>query len=338
MRLNQILTESQKAKIRKRSYMRNLWLIVHAWSVIALTMTAFALAPHWAIAVAFYPFAVALIGTRQLGLAVLMHDAAHGTIHPNRYINDWISDLFFAWPVIARTDSYRRYHLKHHARTQQEDDPDLILSAPFPITRASLRRKFIRDLTGQTGYQQRKAQIIAALGKPTWSLKTRCRYFISKLGGPLAVQLVILAILTFAGYPELYLLLWLIPFLTWHQLVTRIRNIAEHAVVPDNDDPLRNTRTTRAGWRARAFIAPYWVNYHIEHHLLMWVPCYRLPRLQKYLAQNGLTENMETEASYLDVLKRATSLPDKDDRRGELVHHTRRKAGSFGDGFANPNS
>ena len=28
-------------------------------------------------------------------------------------------------------------------------------------------------------------------------------------------------------------------------VITRIRNIAEHAVVPDSDDPLRNTRTTR---------------------------------------------------------------------------------------------
>ena len=334
MRMNELLTDSQQRKVRKRSYWRNVWLIAHAWGVIALTMTAFVLAPTWIIAAAFYPFALALIGARQLGLAVLMHDAAHGTIHPNRAINDWISDLFFAWPVIARTDSYRRYHLKHHANTQQDDDPDLILSAPFPITKASLRRKIIRDLTGQTGYQQRKAQIIAAMGAPKLGWRARGRLFIEKLGGPLFAQAVILTCLTFAGHPELYLLLWVIPFLTWHQLVTRIRNIAEHAVVPDNDDPLRNTRTTHAGWLARVFIAPYWVNYHIEHHLLMWVPCYRLPRLQKYLAQTGLTKNMEVAHSYREVLQRAASRPDSQDRPGDIIHHTRRKTGSFGEGFA----
>jgi fatty acid desaturase len=49
--------------------------------------------------------------------------------------------------------------------------------------------------------------------------------------------------------------------------VARLRSIAEHAVVPDDDDPLRNTRTTAAGPLARAFLAPYWVNYHLEHHL-----------------------------------------------------------------------
>jgi hypothetical protein len=40
--------------------------------------------------------------------------------------------------------------------------PDLILSAPFPITRPSYRRKFWRDISGQTGYAQRKAQFLNA--------------------------------------------------------------------------------------------------------------------------------------------------------------------------------
>ena len=47
-----------------------------------------------------------------------------------------------------------------------------------------------------------------------------------------------------AGYWWLYPVLWLLSLFTWYQLISRIRNIAEHAVVPDNDDPLRNTRTT----------------------------------------------------------------------------------------------
>ena len=62
-------------------------------------------------------------------------------------------------------------------------------------------------------------------------------------------------------------------------VITRIRNIAEHAVVPDSDDPLRNTRTTKASLLERIFIAPYFVNYHLEHHLLFYVPCYNLPKV-----------------------------------------------------------
>ena len=68
-------------------------------------------------------------------------------------------------------------------------------------------------------------------------------------------------------------------------VITRIRNIAEHAVVPDSNDPLRNTRTTEASLIERAFIAPYFVNYHLEHHLMFYVPCYNLPRLHRSSAR-----------------------------------------------------
>src|SRR5262245_54319765 len=75
----------------------------------------------------------------------------------------------------------------------------------------------------------------------------------------------------------------LAPLLTWMMVITRIRNIAEHAVVPDSDDPLRNTRTTTANLFELIFIAPYFVNYHLEHHLLYYVPCYNLPKLHAIL-------------------------------------------------------
>ena len=71
-------------------------------------------------------------------------------------------------------------------------------------------------------------------------------------------------------------------------VITRIRNIAEHAVVPDSDDPLRNTRTTRAGFIERLFVAPYYVNYHLEHHLLFYVPCYNLPRVHRILSRGPM--------------------------------------------------
>ena len=42
------------------------------------------------------------------------------------------------------------------------------------------------------------------------------------------------------------LLPWLLPLLTWFMVITRIRNIAEHAMVGDADVLLRNTRTSLA--------------------------------------------------------------------------------------------
>jgi fatty acid desaturase len=101
--------------------------------------------------------------------------------------------------------------------------------------------------------------------------------------------------------------LWLLPLATWYQLISRIRNIAEHAVVPDNDDPLRNTRTTHANALERLVLAPYWVNYHLEHHLFMFVPCWRLPAAHRALIDAGWKNKMELQPSYRTVLRLATA-------------------------------
>ncbi len=118
--------------------------------------------------------------------------------------------------------------------------------------------------------------------------------------------------------------LWLLPILTWYQLVSRVRNIAEHAVVPDNDDPLRNTRTTLADPLTRLLLAPYRVNYHLEHHLFPFVPCWRLPRVHRRLLAKGYGERMEVRRSYREVLARASSAfavrPDGPQRPGAAQH------------------
>jgi fatty acid desaturase len=318
----ELLTDAQLADLRSRSLPRGLWLIAHAWLVI---VGAVALVAWWPNPLTFL-LAVMLIGSRQLGLAVLMHDGAHGCFSANQKLNMWLSQWLCAYPVFAETRSYRRYHLQHHARTQQHDDPDLVLSAPFPITKASYKRKFLRDIAGRTGYQQRKAQFLSALGDPGWPLAERARRFWKKLGPQLLVNAGLFALCVAAGVWWAYPLLWLLPLLTWFMVITRIRNIAEHAVVGDSDDPLRNTRTTLAGWLERALVAPYYVNYHLEHHLFYYVPCYNLPKLHRILRDGPQGARMEFAAGYGEVLRKATARPEHEDRPGQLVHRLRRKA------------
>ena len=325
-----LLRPSQIADVRARSDLRGVWLALHAWGVIFGTMALFV---WWPNPLTFL-LAVMIIGARQLGLAILMHDGAHGILCKTPRLNLFVSQWLCAYPMFAETMAYRRYHLKHHMNTQQADDPDLILSAPFPITKKSFRRKMIRDLTGQTGYQQRKAQFLNAMGPSDWPIGKRLQNFRRKLGNAMLAQAVLFAILAAAGHWYLYFVLWLVPMLTWHQAITRIRNIAEHAMVPDNNDDFRNARTTLLSWLERAFVGPYWVNYHVEHHLLMWVPCYNLPKARQYLIDNGFGDRIETKQGYREVIAMATSKPDDQDKRGKLVHNARRRVkGTMGEGF-----
>jgi len=70
---------------------------------------------------------------------------------------------------------------------------------------------------------------------------------------------------------------------------------------------LRHARSTHANWFERIIIAPYWVNYHCEHHMFMHVPCWNLPRVQRLLAERGVLPDMLTAPGYLSVLNAASA-------------------------------
>src|SRR5438105_8822807 len=180
----ELLAPAELAALRERVEWKGIALIAHAWAVILGSIALVAIFPNPLT----YVVAVVLIGSRQLGLAILMHDGAHGCLSRDHARNMALSQWFCAYPIFAETAAYRSYHLQHHQRTQQDDDPDLVLSKPFPITRASYRRKFWRDITGRTGYEQRKAQFMNALGDPLWPVAQRLRCFASKLGPQLAAN------------------------------------------------------------------------------------------------------------------------------------------------------
>lgn len=316
----ELVTPAQLVMLRTRVAWKGLALIVHAWVVIFGSVAMVAAFPNPMT----YVVAVMLIGSRQLGLAILMHDGAHGCLLRNEAGNLAVSQWFCAWPVFADTVAYRRYHLRHHAHTQQADDPDLVLSAPFPITRSSYRRKFWRDITGRTGFAQRRAQVVAALGDASWPAGRRARCFWRALGPAVVVNGVLFGGFALAGVWWAYPLLWLTPLLTWMMVITRIRNIAEHAVVPDSGDPLRNTRTTEAGLLERALVAPYFVNYHLEHHLMFYIPCYNLPALHRILMAGPLGGRMEVRRGYLDVMRMALTKPESEDGPGLRMSAARR--------------
>ncbi len=339
-----IFASQDWAELISVSGWRGISLIVHGWLMVAVAAfgCAWAWQAHWALGLIVTPVALAILGGRQLGLAILMHDAAHGLQHPNRKINNWLGEWPCGASVGSDLQSYRAYHLTHHRYTQQAEDPDLALSLPFPTTRASLWRKVIRDLSGQTFFKQRTAQFgfaltgVRAMARGTSAAKAKKGTIagtpFNKQGGLpaalsapmqegaavavaqsvgrfLTVQAILLAtsLLLWGWTPYL---LWLAALATTFQLFLRIRNIAEHAcTTTGSDDPFTHARTTNANWIERATVAPYWVNYHSEHHLFMGVPCYHLTRTHALLGINGYYKRMTITPNYTAVLRLVTASP-----------------------------
>ena len=312
-RLSELFTREEIAQLTARSDWRGAWAIFSTWAIIAGAFAMLAIWPN------FFTFILALcvLAGRQLALAILEHEGAHGTLFKTRWMNDIVVDWFCARPIWQNLHKYRAHHLGHHTYTGLPNDPDLSLHARFPTTRASLRRKFTRDLTGYTGLKTVFGLLLMDAEVIKWTVANDIqrlpangrRWYhyaataLRNMVPTLIANGVLFGILALSGHPMLYLV-WGLAYLTPFQFFIRIRSIAEHGCLENTADMFRNTRTTRAGLIARMFVAPMLVNYHIEHHLMASVPYYRLPLMHRLLRKKNA---VPVPPSYLDVMKIAST-------------------------------
>lgn len=189
------------------------WLtIIVNYGLIAASMALVAYAPNALTVV----LALCIIGTRQLGLAVVMHESAHYTLFKNRRLNDFVGNWLAGYPIYLSADMYRAHHLEHHTKTWTEEDPDLGLANGFPVSKASMARKVMRDLLGITGLKQligttylvvkvvRGEQVDAG----TLPLRLEREPALRMVVGTVVTNVVLVAVLWSLGQPMLYLL-WL---------------------------------------------------------------------------------------------------------------------------------
>ena len=135
----EVISKEQYEEIKEKQDWRNVLSISSNWLQMSAAMALFFFYPN----VITFLVALVIIGSRQFALAVLAHDAAHNLLFENNKVNDWAGQWFCAYPIFQDNRVYRPYHLKHHRHTETEDDPDLVLSSPFPITKKSFIRKII---------------------------------------------------------------------------------------------------------------------------------------------------------------------------------------------------
>src|SRR5436309_10887973 len=97
-----LLAPAELAQLRERVEWKSVALIAHAWLVILGSIALVAVFPNPLT----YIVAVVLIGSRQLGLAILMHDGAHGCLSRSEKRNLFLSQWFCAYPTRAETPPY----------------------------------------------------------------------------------------------------------------------------------------------------------------------------------------------------------------------------------------
>ena len=296
LKINDYLTPAEREQVLSRSDLWAWWLVLSTW---ALTMGLLLLAGAFPHPVTILLVWVLLAG-RQLGLSVLMHEAGHNTLFASRVLNQWVGQWLCALPTLNDLTAYATGHLDHHRLAGTPDDPDLPNYRAYPVDGISFRRKVLRDLTGQTGFKL----IAGILRGGLVHFGGRSSDGKSLLLKQVGVQAALAAMLMLLGIGWTWWL-WFASLMTSYMLVARLRQIAEHAAVPDagNPDPRFNTRTVEAPVWQRFLMAPHFVNYHLEHHLLPGVPCYRLPGFRVLLKEKGLLDEVPNFNGYQQVLR-----------------------------------
>ncbi|HEY5311520.1 MAG TPA: fatty acid desaturase family protein [Pirellulales bacterium] len=276
---------------------------VRRLSVVSPWRTTLSIARQWLMILAagtlavksghplVYLLAMAVIGSRQQALGILVHDATHYLLYRNRAVNDLVSDLCCAFPVNMSTTLYRHTHFRHHRFTNTEQDPDWLLQQRdpdwrWPKTRGEALRLFFRcalALNMGGAYKAAAmwspaAHLLDRLG-PTYPLHCRVLYLLSSA----AIWVVLIK----TGTLVPAIVLWIVPALTMLNVTNRMRATAEHILTP-NTHELDSTRTVIPSPWERFFISPLNINYHLEHHMFPSVPSWNLGRLHDLLMQDPL--------------------------------------------------
>ena len=300
MRPSDVLSAQEREQLLERSDFRAWMHVLSTWTFIFGIL----------LLVGYFPsvitllFAWIVLPGRQLSLAVLMHEAGHGSLFKTKGLNTWVGQWLCALPTLGDLASYARGHTAHHRLAGTDEDPDLPNYRAYPIKKSSLYRKWTRDLTGQTGFK-----LLAALATGAGSQMSKETVGSSNLvAKQVLVHLVFASILIALGVGWTWFV-WMGTFLTSYMWVVRLRQVGEHAVVPDLYDPdvRMNTRTVEAPFWQRFLLAPNNVNFHMEHHFMAGVPCYNLPKLRAILKSKGLLDDVPEVKGYGQVLKLAVA-------------------------------
>lgn len=257
------------------------------WFFVAAAISAATAFPHLLTFLA----AQVIVATRQHALFLIMHEGAHGTIAPNRFWNDKISNLLASWPVGFSTESYRERHWQHHRYLNSDQDPDWARKAgspnwQFPMTARRFWTQAFVYLLGKGVLEVVYALKALGVRKRDWPVAIP--YFTG-----------IALTITLLGGWKLFALYWALPYFTLMPLLHRLRYASEHLALPWRN-LLDNARDVLCSPVERFLFSPHYANYHLVHHAYPFIPWHQLPAAHRFLTENyaGWRERARKNEAY----------------------------------------
>lgn len=270
-----------------------------------------------------YLLAVFVVGTRLVAIGGLMHEAAHYRVFRNRLLNDIVGEVM-AFPTTASMAGYRNSHFAHHRELNSEKDPDWrrnfgIDDYEFPMPQYLFLRRvaFYFSGLGTPRFLRSFHDNPETRSIPVWTSRLRLLAFFLLFACAIAL-----------GFAKQLLLYWVVPLLTVFIGVLYLKRVSEHYAVR-HEGVLSETRTIVAPWWQTILLAPWGLNYHLEHHLYPGITCFNLGKANRILmADPSYAANANVTRGYWGLVKElAAARPGE--RKAAIAAVEATKAGSL---------
>ena len=248
-----------------------------------------------------YVIAFLLMGRAHAQLLALMHESVHRLLFRNRKLNDFAGRWLLGYMSFVNTDGYRYVHMAHHREEFGPNEPDIPLYANYPITRASFWRKMRRDGLGSTGFRMLRGQFMSIFKTDPQQLNTQRKIF--------SLHAVVLILSVMFANPWVYVMLWLVPYITVWRVMNRLRSIAEHGGLRADDDRRVTTHSVKQHLFSSFYFVPFNLGWHIAHHTDSGIPFRSLPTYHRQLRASGFVTDTYEYGSYLAIWRALRSRP-----------------------------
>ena len=259
------------------------FVMIYSLSAAAVVIFAANVRSPWQFIVCLPLYLLA--ATALHGISLFTHEAVHGTLSKNRWLNG-VAGAMCAIPVLQNFSAYRVLHLRHHQHLGEDGDPDHYAN----YTRWSwlvFGMNWARLLIGYPVY----IIAIPILGFKHGNLASRAGILAEIVATTLVMVFVLISPIPTAWIWHG----WIIPMLIINTMVN-IRGMSQHTLLEHADDEIRGTRSILTVPIVRFFMCNE--NYHLEHHLYPGVPWHHLPKVHVALADRLRKQGAPYISSY----------------------------------------